>query len=192
MLTHGISAAAWFPRSDWEKILAEARLVTCQQAIDRILQRRAHSVGEIVRKLRSRKFAAAEIDKSICWAKQVGLLEDFRFCCLFIEEKRRLAKWGVWRISSELKKRQVDSDTIEAAFAACDEEGAHNERDAARELAEQKWGQLSGRDEPFVKRRDRLYRYLANRGYSLEIVREAVGQVVPEYDVSDESRLDNG
>lgn len=89
-----------------------------------------------------------------------GFLNDESYAQAFYADNR--AKKGLFRIRLELKEKGVDENTLEEVFS--EEE---DDVDAAFALAER---HFRGKDLSDPKEQQRLYRYLAGRGYQYETI----------------------
>jgi len=104
--------------------------------------------NQIVQQLRKEKF-----------------LDDERYCKAFVNDKARYNRWGIHRIRFELRKKQLPESFIQEALKNLDPE---ENRERLRLLLEQKKKSVKGKNEWEV--RQKLLRFAASRGFSLEEV----------------------
>ncbi len=152
----------------------------CREQALRLLDRRAHSVAELRRKLMLRKHAPTVIAAVLEDLQRHGLVNDTAFAAAWIEEKRRATRPVGWlRIQAQLRGRGVTPDAI-AAAAPGDEAlpGDAEEEEVARALAalRQKLKSARPTGDPRADRA-RLCRFLAQRGFTGDIVRKALDRV---------------
>jgi regulatory protein len=168
----GIFPGYSFEDQEWLDILQQAEAQACYAKLLDLVARRPHSETEIRRKLRQRDFPKPLIQSTLAKAKEAGLLNDANFARLYIEEKERLTELSRGRIVADLRKRGIDRQTIEDAFYALEEDGqiptGDHEREKAMRAATRKWEQLARETDPY-KRREKLLRFLAGRGFTADL-----------------------
>ena len=143
-----------------------------EKALDiayRYLSYRARTVFEIREKLKKGQVTPENIEKVILKLKGLKLLDDRSFALSMAKEIVRLRYCGPYYIKAKLRQKGIDDQLAEeAVLAAFSEE---DERSVAIRLATRKMrGQLLSSD----KERERLSRFIKSKGYSWEIVREAL------------------
>ena len=133
------------------------------------LARRGMSRWELEQVLAKRDIepatAAAELDR----LESVGLLDDAALAVSLVYTQHGRKGLGRTAIEQELRRRHIAPDIIESAIAeiADDEELAR-----ATELAVKRAGQLASYDDETARRR--LHGFLARKGYSSDVVRQAL------------------
>jgi regulatory protein len=141
--------------------------------IDRLvvsrLRRSALSVAEVHAVLAEHGLDDAEIEEWIARYERLGYLDDARLAeqLVYVNGSRRGRGSGA--ILQELTRRGVDAAAARAAIGELDPEV---ERQNAFDVAERRARQLAGLDRQTAERR--LSAFLQRRGYSGDIVREAV------------------
>lgn len=169
---HGIFPGYTFEDEEWLRILQDAEAQACYDKLLDLLARRPHSETEIRRKLWQRDFPKPLVQETINRAQANGLLDDANFARLYIEEKERLTELSRGRIVADLRKRGIDRQTIEDAFCELEERGdiptGDHEREKALRAATRKWEQLQRETDP-QKRREKLLRFLAGRGFTPDL-----------------------
>jgi regulatory protein len=146
-----------------EKAKSRASNVSMHQ-----LARRGMSRWELGQVLDKRgvdeNLAAAELDR----LESVGLLDDAALAVTLVYTQHTRKGLGRTAIAHELKRRHIDEEIITDALAEIEDD---DERERAIELAVKRVGQLSSFDDVTTERR--LNGFLARKGYSSSIVREA-------------------
>lgn len=127
----------------------------------RILSLREHSERELYMKLLKKGYMKEEIETLMEKLKKAGVVNDRRFAILYARLRRKKL-YGDRKIMAELLERGVDREIAEDAIKEASKE--LNEREAAMELAEKK-----------KKKGEKLFRYLIQRGFSIELAREVAG-----------------
>jgi regulatory protein len=147
----------------------------CFERALKLLDQRPHTVCEIRRKLRQRDFPAPLIDGAVQELIRLGLLNDAEFASAFIREKLGSGRpVGFKKIALDLSKRGVDRAEIDRAHRELQEdEPLPDELDLALHALDTKLRILrTSQIDP--KTRQKLWRFLANRGFSPETIRTAI------------------
>jgi len=155
-----------------------------QSAFDsalRILSLRDHGRVELRRKLSERGFEAEEIRQSLTRLEDLSYLDDRRFSEAMIRSWVERKGHGFTSARSKLLKAGVD----EVLIAEVMEESGDsiNERKICLREAARKKSKLRGEAR---KRRDKLLRFLAGRGFPASIVYDVVEKVMSEDKDEDE------
>lgn len=99
-------------------------------------------------------------------------LNEERFSQSFARGKFRIKKWGRLRITRELKYRKISHFNIKTALKEI------NDQDyiaTLNQLAEQKYNQLN--QDCSRKSRQKIYQYLAYRGYENTLIYETINKL---------------
>lgn len=141
--------------------------------IDRLvvsrLRRSALSIAEVRAVLVEHGLDESEVDEWIERYERLGYLDDARLAEQLVHVNGSRRGRGSGAILQELSRRGVDAKAARAAVAELDPDV---ERGNARAVAERRARQLTGLDRQTAERR--LSAFLQRRGYSGDVVREAV------------------
>ena len=143
-----------------------------EKAIDiayRYLSYRARTVSEVAEKLKKRQVTPENIEKVILKLKDLKLLDDRSFAISMSKEIVRLRGCGPYYIRGKLRQKGIDNTIAEEAAAAAFSE--ESERSVAIRLASKK---MKGQQLSSKKERERLSRFIKAKGYSWDIVKEAL------------------
>ena len=155
----------------------EARVVAV-----RMLGRRALTQAELRRRLLSRGLPEEAVAATVDWLTELGYLNDEQYAERRWEtlRQRRMGTQGIVytlrhegvprEVADEIRSRQDDSAQDEAL---------------ATQLAEQRNADLQR--VPWPQRRQRLYMFLARRGFEAETINTVVGRLEPADDSSEVS-----
>lgn len=135
----------------------------------RLLARRAYSERELTRKLYSYGcYSTPQIREALEFCRKNRFLNDE---LLAQDYARALSdrNCGSFKIRLQLRKRGVAEELVQNAV----EQTAESEPEAARRAYEYKSRLLTRETDP-LKKRQKLYRYLASKGFSPEIIRECM------------------
>ena len=155
----------------------EVRLQHGRDVAWRALNRRDHTVAEIVRLLARKRIEPAVIEVVVSDLCEQGYLDDARFAQRFAEDRRRLDGWGAERIERRLVELGVEAGLIAAAVG----DRTHDEElEAALTLLRRRFSQP-----PATPREcERALGVLVRKGYELELAHEAIRRHAgaPAYD----------
>ena len=161
----------------------ERRLVSlkdytdCRKKALDLLSRRPLSVSQLKQRLfRGAKFSSESVHSIIKEMEGLKYLDDENYCRLYVEESFRLRpEHGAGKIKQKLLLRGLDRALIDATIREFSQE-PEEEFGIVKELALKKWRGYPERLE-FLKKKSRLYRFLAGRGFSSQVV----GRVMREF-----------
>ena len=137
----------------------------------RLLSVRSYSERELMKKLRLAKIPAREAAEAVAECRRRGYLndellaEDYAHALVNRGSGSRLVKL-------QLRKRGLPAEYVETAL----EKTAGLEPDAARRALEYKLRLLSRETDP-RKKREKAFRFLVSRGFSLDVIRELFDEV---------------
>ncbi len=116
--------------------------------------------------MRDRGFSSEQIAAAIARADDFGYIDDERFALSFVRYRSQRGL-GPQRLRADLRERQVDNDLIAAALA-------QEEIDFFQlclETRHRKFGEALPQD---FKLKAKQQRYLAYRGFSMDMIRYAL------------------
>lgn len=142
------------------------------------LANRIHSEKELKLKLLRKKHKTEMIDEILNELKKKDLVDDYQYSLIYTEEKVRLKLWGEKKIKSELMKKGINSDIISKVISEKFPE--ENKLENAIELASKKIKSLSYKNPEKRKLAEKIYSFLASRGYDYQTSREAVEKILDE------------
>ncbi|GGY19079.1 recombination regulator RecX [Paludibacterium paludis] len=148
--------------------MAKAEKTLRERAVG-LLSRREHSRAELKRKLAPHAESESELDALLDELSERRWQSDERFAEAFSES--RSTRYGRRRIEQELRHKGVDNDTIRATLAGRDDAG----------LALSLWRRKFGALPATPQERARQMRFLASRGFGMDIIRKVLsGDGVPD------------
>jgi len=162
----------------------DAQLDACRETALRLLERRAHSVTELRRKLQLRKYSSQTIDRIAEQFMGAGLLDDLAFAQDYIQYRLQQRRTGQQRIIADLRRRGVSQDTVDAALRPIVEElPLDDEFDRALDVARRKWDTVKAKADQ-RSAEARVYRFLLRRGFDAGACHRVIDRLRDE-------RLDN-
>lgn len=137
-----------------------------------LLKYRLRSEEEIYRRLKKKKFDEEIIKETIAYLKDRGFLNDRIFARTWIES--RLSKpLGLTRIKQELKSKGIDVEIINEQFKAI--KNNYAEEDIVLKIAKERIKRFKEIDRRKAKRR--VFAYLLRRGFSADVVIDAINRL---------------
>jgi regulatory protein len=128
------------------------------------LSYRPRSRAEVVAYLKKRDVNESQIESIVERLERASLLDDEAFAQFWVQDRERFRPRGLRALRYELRKKGLDTGTIEQALASVDPSAS------AYRAATKKARQWSHLDEPTF--RQKLVAFLARRGFDYEVARE--------------------
>ncbi len=135
-------------------------------------QERCHK--EVISKLKEMNMIPLAIDEIIAHLIKYNFLNEERFAKTFVNGKFRIKKWGKYRITRELKTRDISKFLIDKSLKEISDE---NYLQTFHELAEKRFQQL--KSETRLKKKKKLAAYLLYRGWESHLIYEKVTELIP-------------
>src|SRR6185437_4153914 len=154
---------------------AEAALHTFDRAAN-MLAARPRAARDLERLLLRKGEPAAHVAAAIAHLTAMGALDDARFARQFIRSKLAGAGLSRRRLQSELWRRGVAREVIDAAIAEVMVEDEVDESAQITEVAAKKLRTLRSLDPATARRR--LYAFLARRGYESAAIRRVMDSLL--------------
>jgi regulatory protein len=166
-----LSAGKEFDDDRWNEIKRESDFHFAWDSAMRMLSVRAHSEGDLKKKLGARKFAVATVERVIAECARLDLLDDAKFAEEYIRELRAGGA-GSALVKLKLRSKGIKEDLLETVMNA---ETPEIELESAKTALAKKAKTLAREADP-RKRREKTYRYLASRGFSYETISKILGE----------------
>ncbi|MGV4463685.1 regulatory protein RecX [Ornithobacterium rhinotracheale] len=111
-------------------------------------------------------------DEVILMLMQHNFLNEERFAHSFVRGKFNQKQWGRLKITQELKKRNIGTRLIDEALKQIDNQDYLN---ALTDLMEKKADRITYKNE--YDKRAKLTRYLMQKGYEYELIKECLNDI---------------
>ena len=149
----------------------DEREVAYQRAL-RLIQHRPRSENEIRQLLRRHAVPEGAADEAIERLRQSGLVDDAGFAQTWVENRADFHPRSRRALAYELSRRGIDAQVIEQSLGAIDDDrmAYHAAQRQARKYKDLEWNDF----------RQKMYRYLAQRGFNYEASAQAIGKVWQE------------
>jgi regulatory protein len=147
------------------------------EAAVRYLGGRPHTVAEIHRHLRSKKFDAETIDHAIDRLRAQRYVDDEAFARWWVEQRERFKPRGGRALRTELAQKGVARDVVDLVLGerAPDADVEQAQRALTRPLT--RWA-----DMPDAEKRRKIHAFLAGRGFDYDTIEAVVRREVTEAD----------
>jgi regulatory protein len=148
-------------KAEKEKSFDEA-----MKSAGRLLSRRQHTVFELRAKLAKREFPKNVIDEVVSFLSERKFLDDANFAELYFNELTAKGL-GLTRIRLAMRKRgvppEIFNEVLGRGFSVDDEAQRATEALKKRHL-------FFDREKDLNKRKQKMFRYLASRGFSSSVI----------------------
>lgn len=135
-------------------------------------QERSHK--EVRNKLYELGCTTPEVEDHLIELIQADVLNEERYARALARGKFRMKQWGRRKIIQQLKFQQVSEICIKKALTEIDPELYYQ---TAKKLAEKKFAELKTEKNHFT-RRQKIYRYLVQKGYESDIVHDIINEIL--------------
>lgn len=147
----------YFKLKEYALGLLAQRSYTCAKLREKMTQKLRRTGGD-----------ETMIEPLITRFRELGYLNDLDYCRRFVAERSRMRPRGKRLLIQELRKKGIINEVIDQFWM--ENESTFNELGAARRVCKKKLQQLDGRDLDPRKKRERLYRHLASKGFNGSII----------------------
>lgn len=145
----------------------------CKNSALKIIERSYKTEKEVIEKLQMKGYEQNHIETSIEFLKEYKFLNDDYYAEAFIKDK--LNSKGSQRIKQDLIKKGIPRDKIEEKLEGIDKSA---EKNTARVLANKKLRIIQKSENDTYKISGKLYRFLISKGYTYDVVKEVVKDVM--------------
>jgi regulatory protein len=140
----------------------------------RLLNYRERSIKELEGRLLEKHYSPPTIDAVINRLKELDLLDDTKFARLWTRSRIRFKPRSAWLISRELREKGIEEEVIREVVE--EELTPEQEFAAAMSLAEKQARRYRGEDPE--KARQKLFAFLARRGFSSDMIWKCLGKIL--------------
>jgi regulatory protein len=137
-----------------------------------LLKFRLRSEYELTQRLRQKGFAEETCRETVDFLKDRKFIDDRVFARGWVTGRLK-RPFGLKRIRVELLQKGLAKEVIEETFAGI--KAGYDEPGIISQLARQRFSRLKGID--LIKAKQRVYGYLMRRGFSPDLIRDAVSKL---------------
>lgn len=149
-------------------------LAAIREACFRYLSGRDHSSFELKQKVGKKGYKESDIERVVQGLSDSGYLNDESFAEKFVEEKTELNQWGPKKIKSHLYKKGIDRKIIDKVLSNKTDD-LQLQQICVDLVMKRKRHFL--RENDVYKRKQKIYRYLAGRGFSGSVIKKSLPRI---------------
>ena len=154
-----------------KRLSNEETLKKAMHAAVHLLALRSHTAYEIKQKLKKRGFSMEAISRTISECTRLNYLNDTDYARFYFESLTAKG-YGPHRIRNAMRQKGLSGEIIQQIFIEQDAE--HGELENCRRAFHKKIATFHHLKNP-KKRREKIYRYLYQRGFTGSVIREVMG-----------------
>ena len=151
------------------KLLQPEILEKCRQYAFLLLKFRLRSESEMLQRLVKKGFTPEVAESTVAFLKERRFLDDRQFARAWINSRLK-RPFGFRRIKQELNAKGISEDKTRDLIEEI--KNGYCEEDVVNNIAQQRFSKLKGIEPEKAKKR--IYSYLLRRGFSPEVIIEAI------------------
>ena len=138
----------------------------------RLLKFRPRAEGELILRLKKKKFSQEIINQTIGDLKEKKFIDDEDFAKSWVESRIKIPL-GLNRLKIELKTKGINQDIISRVLETAKQQ--YDQSGVVNQLAKERFSRLKNLDPNKAKRR--IYDYFLRRGFPRHIIIDAINQL---------------
>lgn len=150
----------------YKKILKENDFNRCKNEALKQISYRSRTSFDLKNKLKEKKYSEGAINKVIQFLEDYDLIDDKLYVKSFVNDKSKINNWSKGKIRYKLKAKHIDDSLIETYL---------NEISDNEEYVKAYEAGLHKKES--VDDKNKIYRFLASRGFSYDIIRDVLGDL---------------
>lgn len=155
------------------EIMEEENFIKCKTSALRIIERTYKTEKEITDKLREKGYDEKSINKTIDFMVEYNLLNDKKYTDMYVKDKIKVQ--GINKIKYTLLRKGVCDEVIRDKIINISKD---DEKEGALKLAQKKYNQIINREQDKYKVSQKLYRFLASKGYDYDCINDVIKKVI--------------
>lgn len=160
-----------------KEIMEEDNFIKCKSSALRTIEKTYKTEKEIIDKLKDKGFEEKTIKRTLEFLKEYNFLNDKKYTEMFVKDK--IKAQGRNKIKFTLMKKGVCEELIKDKINNIDKDEEFN---GALTLAQKKYNLIVKREEDKFKIAQKLYRFLAGKGYGYDCINKVIKQVLNSED----------
>ena len=154
--------------------LAAVQAADCYEAALTMLDRAAHSGGDLQAKLARAGYVSPAAEAAVARLRENRLIDDRRFAER-IAQSQQAKPVGAYAVRRKMRARRLSEEDIDAAMEGFDDE---QQRVACRAAADKLWRKYS--ELPAREGKAKLSQALARRGFGWDTIRSVVDEIATD------------
>lgn len=179
LLDYSIQKGTELTRDLFHRLNSSEEYQSVKERCYKLLSGRDHGAEELKRKLVQKGFSHAICEQVVSEFREKNQLNDQTYATKFARDKYRLKQWGPKKIKSALFKKGVPKTVISDVI-----EALKNDIDPVNTCIELalKRDRHFLREPDIFKRKQKIFRYLAGKGYSSDKIKKALPNIEKQLD----------
>ncbi len=174
LLDYSIQKDTLLTRDLYFKLSGSEEYQSVKDRCYKLLSGRDHGAEELKRKLVKKGFSSAMCEQVVAEFREKELLNDRTYATKFAHDKHHLKQWGPKKIQSALFKKGVPKPIILNVIEELKSE--MDPVDTCIEIAVKRHRHFL-REPDLFKRKQKIFRYLAGKGYSSDKIKKALPNI---------------
>lgn len=179
LLDYSIQKGTELTRDLFFRLSSSEEYQSVKERCYRLLSGRDHGAEELRRKLIQKGFSPSMCDQVVEEFRSKDLLNDRAYASGFAHDKYHLKQWGPKKITSALYKKGVPKAVITDVISEL--EASIDPVDTCIELVLKRRRHFLRESDSF-KRKQKIFRYLAGKGYSSDTIKKAMPNIEKQLD----------
>lgn len=180
LIDHSIQKGTMLTPEIWKSLQQSEEVQGVKESLLRYLGRRDHSAAELQRKVAAKGYSPSVIDRVISELEEKGYINDMIFAEKFASDKAEFKQWGPNKIKAALFKKGVNASAAEKVVQNLSGNLEHHQ--ICVDLLRKRKQHFLREHDP-MKRKQKMYRYLAGKGYNSGNITRAIDQISSEFNV---------
>lgn len=156
---------------EWQQLKEKVEELTIFDSALNFLSFRPRSEKEVRDHFKKKKIVGPHVDRAIVKLKRLNFLDDEKFCLWWIEQRDNFRPKGKRALEMELLQKGVDREIVRKVLE--DKQRDQVDKEACLVLGG-KWLLLRHTNLALPEQKERLFRYLASRGFDFSIVQDTI------------------
>ena len=148
------------------------------------LNYRARSEKEIRDRLKREEIPEEVVTRVIAFLGEYGLVNDGTWAKAFVNDKLNRKAVSARQLESGLAQKGVSKEVIAETIAELN--ATQSDEDRAMQAAEKRWPRILRTEIDPKKQKQKLYTFLAGRGFSFDIIQLTYKRIAPDDDLDDD------
>lgn len=156
---------------EWNKLKEKIEELTIFDQALNFLSYRPRSEKEVRDHFKKKKIVGAHVDRAIIKLKKLNFLDDEKFCLWWIEQRNNFRPKGKRALEIELLQKGIERKIVKRVLE--EKNNTQTEKDTCLVLG-RKWLTKKQVNLDLPEQKERLFRYLASRGFDFDEVAQAI------------------
>lgn len=142
----------------------------------KFLEKTMKTESQLRDKLLEKEFDQFTIDRVVLLLNEYKLLDDHRYALQFLTEKLRTR--GLKKVTFELHQKGISKEVLNEVLETMDTGSIEDE--SCFKVADKKFREIQKKETDHYKQKNKLYAFLAGKGYDYETINSVIRRVMDE------------